>query len=67
MVGGLFLEFCVYGYPLFSDQSLSEERVIVMVVFTHMDEFRTREDKEKFRKTALQWLSHHNKQVRTNA
>ena len=46
-------------------QSLSGQRVIVMVIFTHMDLFRTREEKEKFKRMAIQWLTHHNKQVRS--
>lgn len=42
-------------------QSLCKERVLVIVVFTHMDQFKSREEKEKFKKTHLQWLCHHNK------
>ena len=57
---------CVHGDLSVGTQSMSEERVIVCVVFTHMDQFRTREDKDKFRKTALQWLSHHNKLVQSS-
>ncbi len=47
-------------------QSRSEERVPVVVVFTHMDLLKTREEKEKFRRSCIQWITFHNKQVQTH-
>lgn len=44
-------------------QSLCSQRLVMMVIFTHMDQLKPREEKEKFKKTSSQWLSYHNKQV----
>ena len=42
-------------------QSTSVERIPVIVVFTHMDEFSSREQKDVFRRRTLQWLQYQEK------
>ncbi len=43
-------------------QSSSVERIPVVVAFTHMDTFKTREQNQEFRRGIIQWLDHQNKQ-----
>lgn len=51
----------VLFFPLL--QAASMKRVPVIVVFTHMDQFRSREQREEFRRQKTQWLEYHNKKV----
>ena len=41
-------------------QSTSVQRIPVIVVFTHMDTFKLREQKEEFKRRVIQWLDYHN-------
>ena len=41
-------------------QSTSVQRIPVIVVFTHMDTFKLREQKDEFRRRIIQWLDYHN-------
>lgn len=43
-------------------QSTSVERVPVVVAFTHMDTFKTREQNQEFRRGIIHWLDYNNKQ-----
>ena len=45
-------------------QSTSTERIPVILVFTHMDRFVSREQKDTFRRRTQQWLQHQEKQFR---
>lgn len=45
--------------PFILLQSRSKQRVPVVVIFSHMDSFRTREQKEVFKKRMLNWISYH--------
>lgn len=42
-------------------QSASKKRVPVIVVFTHMDGFKTREAKDEFKRRVTHWLEYNNK------
>lgn len=41
-------------------QSTSVQRIPVIVVFTHMDTFKLREQREEFKRRVVQWLDYHN-------
>ena len=41
-------------------QSTSVQRIPVIVVFTHIDTFKLREQKEEFKRRVIQWLGYHN-------
>ena len=43
-------------------QSTSVQRIPVIVVFTHMDTFKLREQREEFKRRVVQWLDYHNGQ-----
>ena len=46
-----------------SIQSGSVSRIPVVIVFTYMDRFKTRDQREDFRKKTLNWISYHNMKV----
>lgn len=48
-------------------QSTSVERIPVIVVFTHIDEFPSREQKDMFRRKTLQWLQYQERRFSTIA
>ena len=50
--------------PLF--QSCSVRRIPVVIVFTFMDYFKTRDQREDFKKKTLNWISYHNIKVHTS-
>ena len=44
-------------------QSRNVRRIPVVIVFTFMDYFKTRDQREDFKKKTLNWISYHNIQV----
>jgi hypothetical protein len=44
-------------------QSCSVRRIPVVIVFTFMDCFKTKDQREEFKKKTLNWISYHNIKV----
>lgn len=60
---GAVRELHTLMYMFISLQSVSTQRVPVVVVFTHMDKLKTKEQRDEFRRQRTHWLEMHNKRV----